>query len=123
MEWIARQFKNRKNWFCNRFSQKQNIPVKFETTHFKNRLVPDYETVLYRITQEELTNIRKHAQAKKVKIHLEHSEEIITLTIEDDGIAFNMVNVWLFSNRQVQRELLPCMPSQKVWKDPGYLLR
>jgi PAS domain S-box-containing protein len=80
-------------WHCNRFSKRQNIPVKFSKSQLQKRLQPDYETVLYRITQETLTNISKHAQAKNVKICLEQSAEMVTLTIEDDGVGFNAEEV------------------------------
>ena len=45
--------------------------------------------VLYRIVQEGLTNVLKHAQASKVSIVLEQKAEAVALVLEDDGIGFD----------------------------------
>lgn len=47
------------------------------------------QTYLYRITQEALNNIVKHAHATSVQIHLEKSDNYVTLSITDNGIGFN----------------------------------
>lgn len=64
--------------------------IKFEFYDNLNgeRLKSDYELGLYRITQEAINNILKHAKASKVTIQLiKHSDSVI-LTIEDDGKGF-----------------------------------
>jgi len=48
------------------------------------------ETTLLRIAQEALTNVSKHGQAKRVVVHLEQTDGAIRLTIEDDGLGFDM---------------------------------
>ncbi len=53
-----------------------------------DRLPTDVETALYRIVQEALTNIVKHAQASSVSIVLARSPRAITAVIEDDGRGF-----------------------------------
>lgn len=53
------------------------------------RLKPAAEEGLYRIAQEALHNIVKHAKAKKVKVALEVAENTVTLSIVDDGIGFD----------------------------------
>jgi len=45
--------------------------------------------MLYRITQEQLSNILKHARAKNVVVELSSTPDQVELTIEDDGIGFN----------------------------------
>jgi signal transduction histidine kinase len=45
---------------------------------------------LFRIAQEALNNIAKHAQAQKVTISLSEQEKCVRLTIEDDGIGFSV---------------------------------
>lgn len=52
-------------------------------------LSPDVEQTIFRITQEAIENISKHAQAKKMNIQLFHNGHTI-LTIQDDGIGFDM---------------------------------
>ena len=53
-----------------------------------DRLPSDVETALYRIVQEALTNIVKHAQASSVSLVVTRSERAITAVIEDDGSGF-----------------------------------
>ena len=52
------------------------------------RLRPDAELALYRIVQEALTNVVRHAGARKARITLERSEDRMVVTIEDDGRGF-----------------------------------
>lgn len=52
-------------------------------------LAPDIETNLYRITQEALHNIYKHANASHARVTFEHSDSIATLVVEDDGRGFD----------------------------------
>jgi signal transduction histidine kinase len=49
---------------------------------------PEYEYQLLRIAREALTNTLKHASALQLNVTLEHSDGLLTLTIEDDGLGF-----------------------------------
>jgi PAS domain S-box-containing protein len=55
------------------------------------RLDPDIETNLYRIVQEALNNILKHAKADNVSVLLQTRKNEVTLIIEDDGVGFDFV--------------------------------
>jgi signal transduction histidine kinase len=55
----------------------------------KERCSSDVETALYRMVQEALTNVVKHAQARSVSIVLTHARGTITAVIEDDGRGFD----------------------------------
>jgi signal transduction histidine kinase len=55
------------------------------------RLPTTVETVVFRITQEALTNVVKHAEAKSVDIRLACRERSVVLTIEDDGVGFSLM--------------------------------
>jgi signal transduction histidine kinase len=50
----------------------------------------DVAVVLYRVVQEGLTNVLKHAQASKVSIVLEQKPEAVALVLEDDGVGFDV---------------------------------
>ena len=76
-------------WYVNSYEKRTETPVIFEALNLEERLAPEVEIVLYRIVQESLNNIRKHAQAKKVKIRLEQKKKKIGVLIEDDGIGFH----------------------------------
>ncbi len=56
----------------------------------KERLKTKYELALYRITQELINNVLKHADAKIVSLQIGQRDEKIILMIEDDGRGFDM---------------------------------
>jgi signal transduction histidine kinase len=55
----------------------------------KDRLTDEIESMLYRITQEALTNIAKHAGAENISVLLERRNDHVSLIIEDDGRGFD----------------------------------
>jgi signal transduction histidine kinase len=55
------------------------------------RLAPEIETALYRVVQEALHNVAKHAQAKAVNIQMTRDESSVRLLIEDDGVGITTV--------------------------------
>ena len=69
------------------FSEQTGMRVDLEA-NVGDRLSSDVETALYRIVQEALTNVVKHAQASAVSIVLARSPLAITAVIEDDGSGF-----------------------------------
>ena len=54
------------------------------------RFAPEVEASVYRIAQEALNNVAKHAQARSVNVLLEQRGEHIVLVVEDDGIGFRL---------------------------------
>jgi signal transduction histidine kinase len=73
-----------KNW-----SKHFNIPADFHSNGLDNqRLFPEVENNLYRIAQEALNNVYKHAQATRVDVMLERRDHHAVLIIEDDGVGF-----------------------------------
>ncbi|MEA2174017.1 MAG: two-component system, chemotaxis family, CheB/CheR fusion protein [Blastocatellia bacterium] len=66
------------------------LPADFHSTGLdQQRLSPDIETNLYRIAQEALNNIYKHARATRVDVILECRDHLAVLIIEDDGVGFD----------------------------------
>jgi signal transduction histidine kinase len=53
-------------------------------------LSPDVEQCIYRVAQEAVTNVAKHAKAKTLNVNLEFTEEKVTLTVHDDGVGFDV---------------------------------
>jgi signal transduction histidine kinase len=51
------------------------------------RLVPEIETAIYRVVQEALHNVAKHAQAKNVNIQMSRDDSAVRLMVEDDGVG------------------------------------
>jgi len=71
-------------WLCEGFAQRTGIEVTCEAP-FTGRLPDGAETHLFRIAQEAMTNIARHASAKHVRIQLEQSGNQVLLRISDDG--------------------------------------
>jgi PAS domain S-box-containing protein len=78
--------------FVREWSNQHGIAAEFHsyTAAFEyegNRLSEPVETNLYRIAQEALNNVRKHADARNVSVLLQ-MKDVVTLIIEDDGLGF-----------------------------------
>ena len=71
------------------FSEATSIRVDLEAQLGEKRLPAEVETTLYRIVQEALTNIVKHAEASRVSILLVRRSGTATVVIEDDGRGFD----------------------------------
>jgi two-component system sensor histidine kinase DegS len=65
------------------------VAVKLACVELTRRLPADTELALYRILQETLKNVEKHAHARHVMVHLTKPGKIVQLTINDDGIGFD----------------------------------
>ena len=70
------------------FAEQTGISVGFEEALGSERLPGDVETALYRIVQEALTNVVKHAGARNVSAILSRKDAAVTVVIEDDGRGF-----------------------------------
>jgi signal transduction histidine kinase len=76
--------------YAHDFGQQHNLAMHFEAVGFNDRRLPaTVETNLYRIVQEALTNIVRHAQATRVDIFLEQRSDQIILIVEDNGVGFD----------------------------------
>ena len=67
------------------FAQRTGIEVDFETVVFRNRLDQEARIALYRIAQEALTNIERHAEASRVSLVVRGNRQGAILRITDDG--------------------------------------
>ncbi|QSE97585.1 response regulator [Fulvivirga lutea] len=68
-----------------------DLSVSFESTEVKHdRIGINKKINLYRITQEAISNAAKHANAKNLNIQLRSSAKSVILTIEDDGVGFDV---------------------------------
>ena len=61
-------------------------------------LDPRKELILFRITQEALNNILKHANATSIKLQFDYKDESVDLKIEDNGIGFDVENIKFHDN-------------------------
>jgi signal transduction histidine kinase len=73
------------------FINQSGIPTQFEVVALKDeRLSPELETALYRVVQEALTNVTRHAEATHVDVLLELRGDQVVLIVEDNGVGFDV---------------------------------
>src|SRR6202040_48293 len=72
-------------WYAGGFAKRSDIRVDLDLPERFERLPLDTETVLFRIVQESLTNIHRHAGSKTARIRLERDAETLVLEIDDRG--------------------------------------
>jgi signal transduction histidine kinase len=76
------------HWLCEGFAQRTGMEVACDAP-FAGRLPDETETHLFRIAQEALTNVARHASAKHVRVQLESAGGHVSLRIEDDGCGLS----------------------------------
>jgi signal transduction histidine kinase len=75
------------------FAEQTDIRVDFRSALGEARLPSEVETTLYRVVQESLTNIVKHAHAHNVSVSLTRRGSAVAAVIEDDGAGFDQRTV------------------------------
>jgi signal transduction histidine kinase len=75
--------------YVERWSERSCIALDFHSSLDKRRLAASVETAVYRIVQEALTNVIKHAQASRVSVMLEHRYDELLVIVEDNGLGFD----------------------------------
>jgi len=76
--------------FTKTFSSRLDIPIDFQAAPLDEELPEETKVTLFRIVQEGLTNIAKHAGASRALVSLEAQDSSLRLVIEDDGVGFNV---------------------------------
>jgi signal transduction histidine kinase len=69
------------------------IDLAHESGRAPTRLTPESETAIYRIVQESLTNITKHASASNVSVGVAEDDHLVRVRICDDGVGFEMASI------------------------------
>ena len=75
-------------WYIERYSAQTQIKVNFEHELLQNNFAPEINTAVYRIVQEALTNVARHAETKEATIRIWSGQQSISLKIEDHGKGF-----------------------------------
>jgi signal transduction histidine kinase len=68
---------------------RHKLDIDFQAGKGFGRFDPHIETVLYRVTQEAITNVLRHARSGKVSVVMSRQGNEVSLIIEDDGAGFN----------------------------------
>ncbi|PYX24638.1 MAG: hypothetical protein DMG87_03165, partial [Acidobacteria bacterium] len=72
-------------WFVEGFAERSKIPVALEIPQNLGRLSPEFETTIFRVVQEGLTNIHRHSGSSTAAIRISQGPEAIRLEISDRG--------------------------------------
>src|SRR5207249_3675417 len=76
--------------YIRQFTEKNRIEVNVAVIGLKGRLPRPIEVAVFRIVQEALNNIAKHAHAAHAQVNLEQESGDLLVTVEDDGSGFNV---------------------------------
>ena len=78
-------------WYVDRYTQRTGLEVDviIEMANHNQRFSREVETACFRIAQEALSNIVRHAQASQVSLQLVTDENVLLLSIKDDGVGFD----------------------------------
>ncbi len=78
-------------WMAAQAAARSHFDVQFQTRspQATQRLSPDLEIACFRIAQEALTNVTRHAQAQHVDIALWQDDAMLNMTVQDDGCGFD----------------------------------
>src|SRR5205814_2797471 len=72
------------------WSDRTGLVVDFTADAVQSqRLTADIETACYRVVQEALTNIARHAQARRASVSICRHEGCATIAVEDEGVGFD----------------------------------
>jgi two-component system, chemotaxis family, sensor kinase Cph1 len=78
--------------FAEEWAQRSGLRFDLHLALKDRRLASNVEITLYRVLQEGVTNIVKHAQAHRVGVILKASQSDVVLIVEDDGVGFELEN-------------------------------
>ncbi len=77
-------------WLTDQQRNATGLDVVCQFEGLVGRLPAEIESVCYRVAQEALNNATRHAKAKQIRIRVERRDCLVTLTIRDDGVGFDM---------------------------------
>ncbi len=75
-------------WLFERYMAQTRVNVTWEHSGLERRFAPEIETAAYRIVQEALTNVARHAKTGRVKIRLWADQDTLGVQIDDQGVGF-----------------------------------
>jgi signal transduction histidine kinase len=76
-------------WYLRGFGRRYGIRVEVLHDAMDGRLAPEIEVAAYRMVQEALTNVAKHARATSCRVYLQRLANTLLVTVEDDGTGFD----------------------------------
>ena len=80
-------------WYLGRFSQSAGFELSFTAEPLQRRLPVEIETACFRVAQEALANAARHAKAGRVSVELRQQDRELLLSVNDDGVGFDVRSV------------------------------
>ena len=80
-------------WIAEQTAARTGLAMRLDVQEHHPRLAPELETACFRIVQESLTNIMRHARAKEVHISLHKNGDDLLLVVRDDGVGFDLAGM------------------------------
>jgi signal transduction histidine kinase len=81
------------NWQAKEMGKRTGVRVQVSAEEFPVDLPEEHKTCIYRVVQEALTNVVRHAQASGAQVRLQWSERGIELSVQDNGVGFDPMRV------------------------------
>jgi PAS domain S-box-containing protein len=107
-------------WYIERYQTRTGVTVHLRHQGIEYRFAPTVEITAYRVIQEALTNIARHAEAHTATIHLLADHEVLTVVIRDDGIGFVPAKMAATSGLDGMRERVALLGGNVVIEsEPG----
>jgi signal transduction histidine kinase len=91
-------------WHLGRFAARTGVQAQLDAFELPTRLQAEIETTIYRVVQEALTNVARHAQASQVRVRLAWQGDVVITSIEDNGRGFD-VRAWFQRSGEQQQTL------------------
>jgi signal transduction histidine kinase len=80
-------------WQAREFTKRSGVPVDMRLDGELGSLPDSHRTCIFRVVQEALTNCARHAGPKSIRVSLHGGPETLSLTVEDDGVGFDVERV------------------------------
>jgi len=102
-------------WYLRKFSDRTGVRTELVDDHLSERLPIDVEVCVYRVVQEALTNVSRHAQASACRVFVQRVASSLIVTVEDDGIGWQIP----MSDRKIPRDGLGLVGIRERVEDLG----
>jgi len=77
-------------WLIKQKSEETGLDIQLQITGKEQRILPEKELIIFRIVQEALNNISKHARATQAGVAIDFSNTRVDVTVSDNGIGFDL---------------------------------
>ncbi len=77
-------------WYTNRQAERAGIVANFNAPTSETHLASEVASACFRVAQEAITNVMKHASARHLDVELQSEDDELTLTVRDDGVGFDV---------------------------------